>query len=136
MGMMGMWADHAQTYLLVITTITFFTFSLLLFFAPLRWATLLQWRVPSDTDLTNYFGRCLGSFALVTNAMFLYAGLTGIGVTTMLEFFIVFCGLMVVVHIWGAIEGSQPIIETLEIGFWALLLVLNVLFIPSQNVFN
>jgi len=31
--------------------------------APLRWAKVMQWSLPEDTDLTVYFGRCLGAFA-------------------------------------------------------------------------
>lgn len=129
--MLGIWSDYAQTYLLVLTVVTFFAFSLLLFFKPLLWGKMLGWKIPQETDLAIYFARCLGAFALVTNAMFLQAALYGSGVSIMLEFFTLFCVLMVVVHIWGAVEGTQPFIETLETGFWGLLLVLNLLFMPQ-----
>lgn len=130
MNWIGSWSEHAQTYTLVLTTITFFAFSLPIFLRPALWAKLLLWKVPQDTDLTWYFARCLGGFAIVTNLMFLRAGLDGTGLRVLMEFFTLFSALMVVVHIWGAVEGTQPITETLEIGFWAALVVLTLLFMP------
>jgi hypothetical protein len=132
MNFIGLWSEHVNSYLLVITAITFCVFSLLLFFKPLLWAKMLQWKIPEDTDLTVYFGRCLGAFAIMTNALFLRVVLTGTGADIALEFFTSFCVFMVIVHIWGAIEGSQPMIETIEIGFWMLLVVLGLLFYPGD----
>ena len=134
MHFIGLWSEHANSYLLVITVITFFTFSLLLFFKPLLWAKMFQWKIPEDTDLTVYFARCLGAFAIMTNALFLRVIISGTGADLMLEFFTGFCVFMVVVHIWGAIEGSQPMIETLETGFWALLVILGLLFYPGELI--
>lgn len=130
MSWIGLWADGARTYVLVLTALTFLAFSLPIFLRPALWARLLLWRVPDDTDLAWYFARCLGAFAIVTNLFFLRAGLDGTGLRVMLEFFAVFCVFMVGVHIWGAVEGTQPITETLEIVFWAGLLVLTLLFLP------
>ncbi len=132
MEYLGIWSGHAQTFALVLTTLTFFAFSLPLFLATGTWARIFLWRIPDDTDLAWYLGRCLGSFALVTNLLFLRAGIDGTGLITMIELFAVFSALMVVVHIWGALEGSQPITETLEIGFWLVLLVLALLFLPAR----
>jgi uncharacterized membrane protein len=42
--------------------------------------------------------------------------------------------LMFFVHVYGAIKNIQPITETLEIGFWMILFVLNVLFYPSTRI--
>ncbi|PHR84490.1 MAG: hypothetical protein COA59_05920 [Colwellia sp.] len=134
MHFIGLWSEHANSYLLVITVITFFTFSLLLFLKPLLWAKMFQWKIPEDTDLTVYFARCLGAFAIMTNALFLRVIISGTGADLMLEFFTGFCVFMVVVHIWGAIEGSQPMIETLETGFWALLVILGLLFYPGELI--
>ena len=130
MGFIGYWSHLATHYLIVLALVTLVAFSLLLFFRPLLWAKLFWWRLPEDTDLTIYFGRCLGAFALVTDAMFLHAALTGVGVVTMLQFFTLFCLLMVVVHVWGALARIQPITETLETGMWAGLVILNLLFMP------
>lgn len=134
MDFIGLWSEHVNRYLMVITVITFFAFSLLIFFKPLLWAKMLQWKIPEDTDLTVYFARCLGAFAIMTNALFLRVILSGNGADLMLEFFTGFCVFMVIVHIWGAIEGSQPMIETLETGFWALLVILGLLFYPGELI--
>jgi hypothetical protein len=37
---------------------------------------------------------------------------------------------MIVVHVVGALQGVQPILETLEIAFWTALAVLTGLFWP------
>lgn len=130
MSWIGIWSDYADTYLLITTIFTLVAFSILLFFKPLLWAKVLLWKIPEETDLAIYFGRCLGAFALVTNFMFLQAALYGEGTFFILEFFSLFCGLMIIVHIWGAILNIQPITETLEIGFWLLLLIMNLLVMP------
>lgn len=130
MSWIGIWSDYADTYLLITTIFTLVAFSILLFFKPLLWAKVLLWKIPEETDLAIYFGRCLGAFALVTNFMFLQAALYGEGIFFILEFFSLFCGLMIIVHIWGAILNIQPITETLEIGFWLLLLIMNLLVMP------
>lgn len=133
MDLIGTWAPHAQTFALGLTALTFFAFSLPLFLAPGLWARAFLWRLPEDTDLAWYFGRCLGSFALVTNLLFLRAGIDGTGLITVIEFFALFSGLMVIVHVWGALEGTQPITETLEIGFWAVLLIVSLLVLPVRS---
>ena len=131
MDLIGIWSAHARSYALALTCATFFIFSLPIFLAPGRWAKTLLWRVPDDTDLAWYFARCLGSFALVTNLLFLRAAMDGTGLLTLMELFFVFSALMVIVHIWGALEGSQPITETLEIGLWLALCILTLLFMPA-----
>lgn len=130
MSFIGTWSDGVRTYLLVLTVGTFLAFSLPIFLSPRIWARMLRWRVPEDTDLTWYFARCLGAFAIVTNVFFLRAALDGTGARLLLEFFTLFCAFMVAVHVWGWLEKTQPLIETLEIGFWAGLILLNLLFLP------
>ena len=77
--MLGLWNAHAQTYLLVVVATTTPAFALPIFLVPLRWARVLGWRVPEHTDLAVYFGRCLGAFVLIIEALMLRAGLTGEG---------------------------------------------------------
>ena len=134
MHYIGLWSEYVNTYLLVITVLTFFAFSGLIFLKPLLWAKMLGWKIPENTDLTVYFARCLGAFAIMTNALFLRVIITNTGADLMLELFTGFCIFMVIVHIWGAIEGNQPMIETLEIGFWAILVVLSLLFYPGDLI--
>ena len=81
--MTGIWAASAQTYLLVLATTTTLFFAIPIFVQPLRWARLMLWRVPAETDLAIYFGRCLGAFILVIPYWFntaAYAAVTSIAV--------------------------------------------------------
>lgn len=129
--MLGLYAQHAQTYLLVLMISTTLFFALPIFIAPLAWARLMLWRIPQDTDLAVYFGRCLGAFILIVEFLML-RGATTVE-TTAYAFDVLFgvFGLMLAVHVYGAIRRIQPITETLEIGFWALLLLLNTWFYPA-----
>ena len=132
--MLGAYAQHAQTYLLVLMISTTLFFALPIFLAPLTWARLMMWRVPEHTDLAVYFGRCLGAFILIVEFLMLRGATTGNGLVY--AFDVLFCvfGLMLGVHIYGAIRRIQPITETLEIGFWALLLLLNTWFYPAPSI--
>jgi hypothetical protein len=114
--------------------VTTFAFALPILLCPLLWARLMLWTVPEKTDLTVYFGRCLGAFILVIQIIMLRAVMTGTGYT--FAFDVLFCvfSLMLVIHIYGAIKRIQPITETLEIGLWLALLVLNTIFYPSTSI--
>ena len=128
--MTGMWSQHAQTFILIFAAFTTLAFAIPIFAFTRLWCRVLLWRVPEDTDLAFYFGRCVGAFALVTEVFLVRAGLTGEGLTVMYDYMTLFCVSMVAVHVWGAIEGSQPWTETAEIAFWALLIGAFIAFRP------
>jgi hypothetical protein len=128
--MIGVWGAHAQTYLLVTMILTTLTFALPIFLMPLRWATWFGWRIPEHTDLAIYFGRCLGAFVLIVEALMLRAALTGEGLLFTFQVMTAVAVLMVVVHIWGAVQRIQPMLETLEIGMYGGLGLVNLLFWP------
>ncbi len=130
--MLGMWSSHAQTYLLVIFAITTLVFALPIFLMPLRWATMLGWEIPEHTDLALYFGRCLGAFVLIVEGLMLRAGLTGEGLLFTYQVIVAAAALMVIVHIWGAVQRIQPLLETLEIGMYGGLGLLSLLFWPAS----
>ncbi|MDN6860090.1 hypothetical protein QO207_26165 [Pseudomonas sp. CAN2814] len=129
--MIGSWSAHAQTYLLVLSIATTLVFALPIFLAPLLWARVMQWTLPEHTDLAVYFGRCLGAFILIVEALMLRAALTGEALLTTFEVLAAVAGFMVVVHIHGALRRIQPWTETLETGFYAGMLVLTLLFWPA-----
>jgi hypothetical protein len=129
--MVGMWGSHAQAFLLVLMLVTTAAFALPIFLAPLAWARRLGWRIPEHTDLAVYFGRCLGAFILVVELLMLRAVLTGSGLVFTFQVLIAVAVLMTIVHIWGALQRIQPISETLEIGMYAGLGALAVLFYPG-----
>jgi uncharacterized membrane protein YsdA (DUF1294 family) len=129
--MVGTWGSHAQAFLLVLMLVTSAAFALPIFLAPLAWARQLGWRIPEHTDLAVYFGRCLGAFILVVELLMLRASLTGTGLVFTFQVLIAVAALMTVVHVWGALQRIQPVSETLEIGMYAGLGILAVLFYPG-----
>ncbi|HZR37902.1 MAG TPA: hypothetical protein VFA75_21200 [Nevskia sp.] len=128
--MLGLWSAYSQIYLLVLAASTTVVFALPIFLAPLTWARRFGWRIPADTDLAVYFGRCLGAFILIVEALMLRAGLSGIGLVFTFQVLLGVAALMVVVHVWGAVLRIQPLSETLEIGMYAGMFLLSVLFYP------
>jgi hypothetical protein len=128
--MLGIWRLYATDYLLILTISTTLVFALPIFLVPLTWARLMGWRIPTQTDLAVYFGRCLGAFILILEAMMLRAALTGEAIHTVFELLAATALMMVVVHVYGAFRRIQPLSETLEIGFYVGLLLLTLLFWP------
>jgi hypothetical protein len=129
--MIGIWRSHAQAFLLLLMLVTSAAFAVPIFLAPLTWARRLGWQIPEHTDLAVYFGRCLGAFILIVEMLMLRAVLTGVGLVLTFQVLIAVAVLMTVVHIWGALQRIQPISETLEIGMYAGLGMLAVLFYPG-----
>jgi hypothetical protein len=129
--MLGLWSTHSHGFLLALVAVTTPVFALPIFLVPLRWARVFQWRVPADTDLAVYFGRCLGAFILIVEALMLRAGLTGEGLALVYQQLLAIAALMVLVHVWGALRRIQPWTETLEIGMYAGMFVLAALFYPA-----
>ena len=69
-------AEHARQFLLVYAIATTLAFALPIFLTPLAWARVMRFKIPSDTDLAVYFGRCLGAIALVLEGVALRAAFT------------------------------------------------------------
>lgn len=128
--MLGLWSANAADFLLILTLATTLVFALPIFFVPLTWARLMAWQIPQQTDLAVYFGRCLGAFILILEALVLRAALTGEAMHTAFELLAATATMMIVVHVYGALKRIQPLSETLEIGFYVLLLLLTLMFWP------
>ena len=129
--MIGIWKAYDQPFLLVVVAVTSIGLALPIFLVPLHWARVFRWSIPQDTDLAVYFGRCLGAFALIVEALMLRAGLTGVGLLFTFQVILAVGFLMTLVHIWGAMQKIQLITETLEIGMYSGLFVLGLLFYPG-----
>ncbi len=128
--MFGLYAPHATSYLVTLMTVTTLAFALPIFLVPLTWARLMRWRIPEHTDLAVYFGRCLGAFILLVEWLMWRAVTDGHGIAWTFDALYFVFGSMFVVHVYGALRRIQPITETLEIGMWGMLLLLNTLFYP------
>jgi hypothetical protein len=131
--MIGIWAGGASRFLLILAAVTTPAFALPILLMPLRWARLVQWHVPEQTDLAVYFGRCLGAFVLVIEVLMVSAAYTGTGLAVVFPALLLLWSLMIVIHVVGAFEGSQPMTETLEIGFWAVLVFLTLACWPHAG---
>ena len=129
--MLGLWSANAADFLLILTLATTLVFALPIFLVPLTWARLMTWQIPQQTDLAVYFGRCLGAFILILEALMLRAALTGEAMHTAFELLAATATMMIVVHVYGALKRIQPLSETLEIGFYVLLLLLTLMFWPA-----
>jgi hypothetical protein len=131
--MIGLWSAYSHTYLVTLCIVTSLVFALPIFLIPLTWARWFGWRIPQETHLAIYFGRCLGAFILIVEALMLRAGLNGTGLVFTFQVLLAVAALMVLVHIWGAVLRIQPISETLEIGMYGGMFLLTVLFYPTGS---
>jgi hypothetical protein len=129
--MLGFWGAHAQVFLFWFVIVTAIVFVAPLMFAPMTWARIFRWRLPDHPDLTFYFGRCLGALSVAVE-YFLWQGSRDPAITPVaLGALGIFCAIMVIVHIDGAIRKIQPWTETAEIVFWGAASAACVLFYPS-----
>jgi hypothetical protein len=132
--MLGSYAQHSKEYITTLMIITTLFFALPIFIAPIAWAKAMRWTIPEHQHLAIYFGRCLGAFILVVEAAMLRSSTTGTSFSYAFDILFVVFSLMFVVHVYGALKRIQPITETLEIGLWMTLLVLNTLFYPTTAI--
>ncbi len=111
----------AVIYLKTMSILFTLAIGLPLLIVPLSWARLMRWQIPADTDLTNYFGRCLGAVVTaIAFLVFVYAD-KGALHAFMLELLLGAFALMVAVHVWGFLKRAQPWTETAEIPLYLLL---------------
>ncbi|MDE0856063.1 MAG: hypothetical protein OSA97_16735 [Nevskia sp.] len=128
--MLGLWSAYSQVFLIALVCVTSLVFALPIFLVPLSWARWFGWRIPQERDLAIYFGRCLGAFILIVEALMLRAGLSGVGLLFTFQVLLGVALMMVIVHVWGALLRIQPVSETLEIGMYGGMFLLAVLFYP------
>lgn len=132
--MLGYYAQYSKEYIATLMIVTTLFFALPIFIAPIAWAKAMRWTIPDHQHLAIYFGRCLGAFILVIEAAMLRSVMTGTGYSYAFDLLFMVFGLMFAVHVHGALKRIQPITETLEIGFWVMLFVLNILFYPATTL--
>jgi hypothetical protein len=94
-------------------------YALPLLVRPLHWARAFGWRLPEERALAVYFGRCLGALALAVVVPILRAAPHPADAVVLFEVIIGAAALLCAVHIWGAIRGEQPWLETAEIILYA-----------------
>ncbi len=132
--MLGYYAQYSKEYIATLMIVTTLFFALPIFIAPLAWARVMRWAIPEHQHLAVYFGRCLGAFILIVEITMLRSVTTGTSYSYAFDILFLVFILMFVVHVYGAIKRIQPVTETLEIGFWVILFILNVLFYPATAI--
>ncbi len=116
------------SWFLVICSLGFLVIiALPLLFVPLTWARWFRWKLPEgSTDLTVYFGRCLGAVALTLLIAVAHAIPDPKSYYRLFDLVALVCGLMVLVHVYGALRKIQPLSETIEIAVWALVCIFSL----------
>ena len=102
-------------------------FALPILLAPLTWARLFRWQLPANTELTVYFGRCVGALGLAVVAVGFIAAPHPEQHVILFDLLIAVGGGLTAVHVWGAVERSQPWTETAEIAMYLGLTIAAVL---------
>jgi len=115
----------ASWYLWVLCGVFLVLYALPLLLAPLKWSRLFQWKLPQETDLAVYFGRCVGGLA---------CGIVFVAARTaprpaehplVWELLIAAGALLTLVHVVGAVQRSQPWTEDAEIVMYGALTALS-----------
>ena len=115
-------AFPAASWFLWVAPILFaVVYALPIFLTPLGWARWFTWDTPPRDDLAVYFGRCTGAHGHAQSAARMHGAPPPAAKRAQIEERAIAGGLLVIVHIRGAIEKRQPFIETLEIGLYAAL---------------
>ena len=98
-------------------------FGVALFADPYRWSRAFRWRPEPETDVGLYFGRCLGAVAIAGGVEGTRAARDPRGSEAWFRFTEAGAWLLAAVHVRQALEGRQPVTETLEIPGWAALAI-------------
>lgn len=126
----GVWGDYAGVYLFVLAAVMLVAFGLPMLASPLRWAGYLRWKAPAEPNLALYFGRCLAWVVCAMAGVSFYVALRPELQPIWFVFLATNFAGMVGVHAYGGIKRIQPWTETLEILFWAALLILTLALFP------
>jgi hypothetical protein len=128
--MIGTWSIHTASFLAWFPVLVMVVFGLPMLIAPMTWGRVIGFRLPEHTDLAMYFGRSLGvalsGLSLAAYGASTYAPAQGV----VMDALILTAGLYVLIHIYGAVMRIQPLIETLEIGFFTGLVLLMLAVYP------
>jgi hypothetical protein len=120
----------SSLFLLVCGGVFLAAYALPLLLAPLAWARLFRWRLPEETDLAIYFGRCLGGVASVICAACFVAAPEPGRYRILFDMLAAIASAMVGVHGWGAVRRVQPWTETVEIPLYLAVAVAALVFRP------
>jgi chromate transport protein ChrA len=110
---------RAQVLLIVVAVVFIPVFAVPLFIDPYWWGDVFGWDTRQHSDLTAYLGRCLGAVALAISVAALMAARDPAGSRALFDVLGLAAALLVLVHVRGLAEESQPLVEHLEIAMYA-----------------
>jgi len=128
--MIGIWSDHTATFLCVLGWLVALGAGVPIAFFPRFWARRLGWDVSGDLHLVHYLARCLGGFILALSWLMIRAAALPQTIPIVFEFMLILWTVMLLIHVWGALTRAQPLVETLEIGVWLVVIGLTLAFWP------
>jgi hypothetical protein len=123
--------ERARGFLLIAGGLFLVVFALPLLVAPFTWAEWFGWDVGPHTDLTAYFGRCLGAVATAITIVALAAARAPAAHRWLFVLLALAGALLAVVHAIGAVRDAQPLSEDLEIAGYAAFALLALWCRPS-----
>lgn len=129
--LVGIWQAYVGIYLIIAGVAMLTAFGIPLIVAPMAWARLFRWQIPTHGQLVTFLGRSLGVFISVVGAYAFKAAVTPSAQPFFFQLMLwLFVG-MIGLHVYGAIKREQPITETIEIGLWVALLLVTIAFYPA-----
>ena len=102
---------RSQVFLLAVGGFFLVVFALPLFLDPYWWAAAER---DPHTDVATYFGRCLGAVGVALSGTALWAAREPRRYRSLFTVLGIAAALLAVVHLRGAVEDSQPLVEHLE----------------------
>ena len=108
-----------RVFLVAVAALFIPVFALPLFIDPIWWAERFGWETEGPRDLAVYFGRCLGAVALAIAVIALRAASDPPAHRWLFDLLALSALLLAIVHLRGAIEESQPLVEHLETAMYA-----------------
>ena len=105
---------RSQVFLLAVGGFFLVVFALPLFLDPYWWADRFGWDTSPHTDVATYFGRCLGAVGVALSGTALWAAREPRRYRSLFTVLGIAAALLAVVHLRGAVEDSQPLVEHLE----------------------
>ena len=129
--MIGIWSEYSSIFLTWFSLFIVLAFAIPYIFAPLTWGKVVGFTLPQDTDLAVYFGRSLGVTVSGISLVCYLASSTPSAQPIVFSGLVFITATLCMTHIYGAIKKIQPLVETLEIGAWFGILLLQLAVFPT-----
>ena len=128
--MIGIWNSYTDMFLIIAGVAMMVTFGLPLLLVPMSWARVFRWEIPQPRELVTFLGRSVGVFIIIM-AIFCFIVIKTPEAKPFFFDLILFIFVgMILLHGYGAIRGTQPITETLELILWIGLTLVTLCFYP------